>query len=208
MDVAALRTISPCFEVLSSGTSANRRNSVVSERFPMIRDAYPRHSDPFRYWLERRWDLRAPQFTYFLLNPSIARIDDGNDRTVPKLRKITEANGGGGFELINLFATVDTNQIGLHLPTAVGDESKKWIEMVVDRSTKLILGWGDGNADDENSRGRQAAVRARAKAVWPVVRKHDLWCFAKNKSESPRQPSRPVVKDDCILIRYRPHLYP
>ncbi|PZS09688.1 MAG: hypothetical protein DLM70_01330, partial [Chloroflexi bacterium] len=39
----------------------------------------------FRYWLERRWDDSLPQFTYILLNPSVAGCADGADRVVPKL---------------------------------------------------------------------------------------------------------------------------
>jgi hypothetical protein len=114
----------------------------------------------YRYWLRRQWDDALPQLTYVLLNPSKAGATDDGDRTVPKLVTLTEINGGGGFELVNLFAVLDTRQIGLHLPGAIGEtaaKNNKWIKEAVNRSETLILGWGDGNTDDGGSRGRQAA---------------------------------------------------
>ena len=147
----------------------------------------------YRYWLERRWDDELPQFTYVLLNPSKAGVRDDGDRTVPKLVTLTQTNGGGGFELVNLFAVLDTQQVGLHLPDAIGESvghNNNWIRRAADRSETLVLGWGDGNADDPSSRGRQAAVRQRATEVWAMVSDRDVWCFRAIASGAPGFPGR------------------
>jgi hypothetical protein len=159
----------------------------------------------YRYWLERRWDETLPQFTYVLLNPSKAGAADNGDRTVPKLVTITRANGGGGFELVNLFSTMDTHQVGLHLPGAVGESpclNDGWIIAAARRSGTVVVGWGDGNADDVTSRGRQAAVRQRAQEVWPLFRHRPLWCFRTIKSGAPGHPGR--LSNDTTLVRYLP----
>lgn len=146
----------------------------------------------YRYWLERRWDDALPRFAYLLLNPSRAGAHD-DDPTVRKLTKLTVANGGGGFELVNLFAVMDTRQAGLHLCGAVEEtpgENDNWIVGAAERSQILVLGWGDGNPDGADSRGRQAAVRRRAAEVWPLVRNRSPRCFRAIKSGAPGYPGR------------------
>jgi hypothetical protein len=159
----------------------------------------------YRYWLERRWDDGLPQFTYVLLNPSKAGVTDDGDRTVPKLVTLTDANGGGGFELVNLFAVLDTQQVGLHRPDAVGESagrSNEWIAMAVGRSETLIAGWGDGNADDARSRGRQSAVRQRAAEVWAMLSGRQVWCFRVIASGAPGFPGR--LAGSSPMVPYRP----
>ena len=82
-------------------------------------DAYFSRDRGFRYLLERRLDDALPQFTYVLLNPSEAG-GDRDDSTSRKLLSLTVSNGGGGYELVNLFANVDNHQKGLHYPGAIG----------------------------------------------------------------------------------------
>jgi hypothetical protein len=155
----------------------------------------------YRYWLERRWDDALPQFTYMLLNPSKAGIED--DPTVTKLVTITVGNGGGGFELVNLFAVVDTRQVGLHPSEAVGEPvNDGWIARVVGRSTKLVLGWGGGNANKQKTPGRRAAVRTRACEAWPLMAGRDLWCFKTTTTGAPHHPGR--LPNDTRIVRYRP----
>jgi hypothetical protein len=159
----------------------------------------------YRYWLERRWDDALPQFTYVLLNPSKAGVADNGDRTVPKLVTLTTTNGGGGFELVNLFAVLDTRQVGLHLPDAVGavtDENDRWVRSAIGRSATLVLGWGDGNADDGASRGRQAAVRQRAREVWSMVSGREAQCFRVIASGAPGFPGR--LAGSSPIVPYRP----
>jgi hypothetical protein len=159
----------------------------------------------YRYWLARRWDDELPQFGYVLLNPSKAGVVDDGDRTVPKLIKITAANGGGGFELVNLFALMDTHQASLHLPLAVGetsDTNDAWIRQIADRAEPLVLGWGDGNADGADSRGRQAAVRRRARAIWPLLGHRRLWCCRMIGSGAPGHPGR--MGNTSAIGRYLP----
>lgn len=157
----------------------------------------------FRYWLERRWDESLPQFTYILLNPSVAGRIDGDDRVVPKLARMTAANGGGGYELVNLFATVDTKQVGLHEPLATGGRTNdEWIARVVERSTTLVLGWGDGNKDTVETRGRQAAVRDRARVVWPLLQNTGRWCFDRIGSGAPHHPL--YLADETAPVPYQP----
>ncbi len=155
----------------------------------------------YRYWLERRWDDALAPFTYILLNPSKAGSED--DDTVKRLVAITMFNGGGGFELANLFATVDTNQVGLHLPSAVGlPDNDEWIARVVKRSTKLVLGWGDGNAETRDNRGRQQAVRGRARTVWHLVSGRDPWCLTRTKTGAPHHPRG--LPNTTVVAPYHP----
>jgi hypothetical protein len=94
----------------------------------------------YRYWLERWWDTALPQFTYVLLNPSVATASK-DDRTTRRLCSLTQAKGGGGYELVNLFALVDTHQEHLQKSIAVGESSEHsdaWIVRVVERANRLL----------------------------------------------------------------------
>ena len=156
----------------------------------------------YRYWLQRRWTPSEPQFAFVLLNPSTADADH-DDPTVRKLSALTSANGGGGFELVNLFAVMDTRQVGLHLPDAVEEapgENDLWIARVVDRADVVVLGWGDGIADDFLTSGRRAAVRRRAHEVWPLVRDRRPCCFRIIGSGAPGHPGR--LRNTAPLVRY------
>lgn len=167
-----------------------------------LRDARFSADRRYRYWLQRRWDPSRPQFAYVLLNPSRADADH-DDPTVRKLSVLTSANGGGGFELVNLFAVMDTRQVGLHLPDAVEaapGENDRWIERVVERADVVVLGWGDGMADDLLTQGRRAAVRRRAQQVWPLVRNRQPRCFRTIGSGAPGHPGR--LRSTAPIVRY------
>jgi hypothetical protein len=47
----------------------------------------------YRYWLDRRWNAALPQFTYVLLNPSVATASR-DDRTTRRLCSLTQAKDG------------------------------------------------------------------------------------------------------------------
>lgn len=167
-------------------------------------DAHFSHDHRFRYWLERRWDDALPQFTYVLLNPSAAG-GDRDDPTNRKLRALTIANGGGGYELVNLFALVDTHQERLHYPEAIGETREAndaWIVKAVEGCDVLVLGWGEGNGSGAGAAARKAAVRRRAREVWPLVRYGHPKCFNRNESGSPGHPGR--LKNGSSLSGYVP----
>jgi hypothetical protein len=159
----------------------------------------------YRYWLERTWDRTVPRFTYVLLNPSRAGAFE-DDPTTRKLQNITAANGGGGYVLVNLFASVDTHQTGLHLAGAAGEsaeENDHWVRAAVEGSPRIVVGWGAGNGDADHHGDRKRAIVRRADDVWPVLERHDLWCVAHNRCGSPRHPGR-GVRNDVLLRRYLP----
>ncbi|MGH9078712.1 MAG: DUF1643 domain-containing protein [Acidimicrobiales bacterium] len=159
----------------------------------------------YRYWLERGWDRRLPRFTYVLLNPSRASGHE-DDPTTRKLQSISVANGGGGYVLVNLFASVDTRQTGLHRDMAVGaspEANDGWLNAAVACSPRIVVGWGTGTADVPHVGARRRAILRRARDVWPVLRPHELWCVGHNRGGSPRHPGR-GVRNDALLHRYVP----
>jgi len=144
----------------------------------------------YRYWLERRWNDELPRITYVLLNPSVAG-GDRDDATSRRLRAFTEAQGGGGYQLVNLFALVDTDQVGLHLPRAIGESTEladQWITRAVEGADTVVLGWGNGNSRGPDAALRKAAVRRRAAEVWPMVRGYRPQCFTTTTSGAPGHP--------------------
>ena len=144
----------------------------------------------YRYWLERQWNKELPQFTYVLLNPSAAGSDH-DDPTSRRLRSFTEVQGGGGYQLVNLFALVDTDQVGLHHPRAIGESlelADQWIARAVDGADVVVLGWGDGNGRGPDAAHRKAAVRRRGAGVWPLVRACSPQCFTTTNSGAPGHP--------------------
>lgn len=159
----------------------------------------------YRYWLERRWNDSLTHFTYILLNPSSAGATE-DDGTTRKLFEITRANGGGSYELVNIFALVDTAQTCLRDPIAVGEtyeDNDWWIGHAIGRSQKLVVGWGDGMPDDAQSRGRQATVLNRARQILPMIGDRPMRCVLINRSHSPRHPGR-GIRNDAGLVRYTP----
>lgn len=144
----------------------------------------------YRYWLERRWDASLPRFTYILLNPSTAGHDH-DDKTNQRLRAITVANGGGGYELVNLFAVVDTYQVSLHRPAAVEETpgaNDEWVTRAAARAEVVVLGWGDGTGVGTDAAARRTEVKRRAGDVWPLVRDYNPQCFTVNVSGAPGHP--------------------
>lgn len=159
----------------------------------------------YRYRLVRRWDPSSPTLTFVLLNPSSAD-EAKDDATVKKLTALARNDGAGGFELVNLFALVDTAQDRLHLANAIGPENEIWLTDVIGRSTKLCVGWGDGNGSGDLGAARQRAVLSRVREVWPLFRHRDLWCFRVIKSGAPGHPGR--IGGGTVISRYRPYRYP
>ena len=157
-----------------------------------------------RYWLQRRWDAALPRFTFVLLNPSAAAAD-ADDPTNRRLRALTAAHGGGSYELVNLFALVDTFQDHLLGPDAVGESAAVadgWITTAVGRADTVVLGWGDGRATGRGGAARRAAVIRRAASVWPLVAAGRPRCLAVNRSGAPGHPLYLPVASD--LLPYRP----
>ncbi len=184
-------------------------STMATRRFPLVAGVTGRavFSDDlrYRYWLERRWDPELPRFAFVLLNPSAAGAHH-DDPTTRKLYELTRANGGGSYELVNLFPLIDTAQSGLGDPTAIGDPSSvndAWIRQVAGGAAKVVVGWGDARPDDATHRGRRAAVGDRAGAVWRLVRDRQPWCVGHNVAMTPRHPGQ-GVRNDTALIRYVP----
>jgi hypothetical protein len=186
--------------------------SLPPRRFPLpagVRGSAEFGTGPggsYRYWLERRWDDSLPHLTYLLLNPSAAGAEE-DDPTTQKLRRISSANGGGSYELVNLFAAVDTQQLGLDMATAVGESSQandRRITAAIDRSQRLVIGWGDGNGKGSHVGARRLAIVERARQLWPLLSSRLLWCVGSNAgSGSPRHPGQGVRKD-VLLVPYLP----
>jgi hypothetical protein len=163
----------------------------------------------YRYWLERGWDSGLPRFTYILLNPSRAGSHE-DDPTTRKLQSISAANGAGGYVLVNLFASVDTRQIGLHRATAVGEppeENDLWVRIAVEGSPMIVVGWGAGCSSAPHCGDRKRAILRRARSIWPVLDRRDLWCVGYNVGGSPRHPGR-GVRSNVPFRRYAPDDYP
>jgi hypothetical protein len=188
-------------------TVPNEKPAGMSPLPPRVRGDAEFSADlRYRYWLERRWQDSLPHFTYILLNPSRAG-GWWDDRTSHKLHSITKTNGGGGFELVNLFATVDTKQVGLHLPQAVehaAGENDLRLRAAIERSGRLIVGWGDGSGTAPHATQRKAAILRRASSIWPTIRYRELWCVGTNGGTgAPRHPGQGTAKD-VELVRYIP----
>ncbi len=159
----------------------------------------------YRYWLQRDWDEQLPVLTYLLLNPSGAG-GCADDPTTRRLYRISVANGGGGYVLVNLFASIDTRQARLHLHTAVGESvgaNDGWIARALELSPRIVVGWGSGNGAAPGVAERQRAIVGRARAVWPMLAGRELWCVGVNGSGSPRHPGR-GVRNDSLLEPYTP----
>ena len=158
----------------------------------------------YRYWLAREWDAGLPRFAYVLLNPSTAGAE-ADDRTSQRLRTLTAANGGGAYELVNLFAIVDTHQRLVHADAGVGESTEvadAWITEVTGRADVVILGWGDGLAGGVGGAARRSTVARRAAAVWPLVAGARPMCFVTNRSGAPRHPL--YLRADSTPVPYRP----
>ncbi len=125
-----------------------------------------------------------------------------DDSTTRKLHHISAANGGGAYVLVNLFALVDTHQTALHLDTAVGEtngQNDRWLKAAVQRSDRVVVGWGAGGGTAFRLGERRQAMRRRIRAIWPVLAARELWCVGLNRAGSPRHPGRGVRND--VLLR-------
>lgn len=135
--------------------------------------------DCYRYALRKIWDLRKPEITVIMLNPSTAdKYND--DHTVKKLRTICGAHGYGGFEILNLFAYRATNPKELYdlEVCPIGPKNNDIIEDALKRSKSLLVAWG--NHGKLNDRDKQVISMFSAT--------NNIFCLGKNKNGTPKHP--------------------
>jgi len=109
---------------------------------------------------------------------------------------------------VNLFASIDTHQRGLHLEDAVDGargENEAWLRRSLEGSPRVVVGWGSGNGAVPHQQERRRAISARSEEIRPILSGHELWCVGQNRGGSPRHPGR-GIRNDVGLLRYVPML--
>ncbi|MEX1316207.1 MAG: DUF1643 domain-containing protein [Synechococcaceae cyanobacterium] len=133
----------------------------------------------YRWWLERRWDPRAPRLLFIGLNPS--RADGGrDDPTLRRLIGFARAGGFGALEVLNLFAAVSASPAALRrLGDPVGAANDAWIRrrLMASPGAPLWLGWGAGGG-----------WRGRDRAVLALLAGRRLLALGSTRTGQPRHP--------------------
>lgn len=138
----------------------------------------------YRYELTIRLrPARIPdrRIAWLLCNPSTAD-EKRNDPTVERCCRRSFAWGFDTVEIVNVFALRSTRPDVLYdHPDPIGPRNDSAIRRVIERSDRVVCGWGLHG----EIRGRGAQVRA---ILRELDRPIDLLCLGRNESGSPRHP--------------------
>lgn len=158
----------------------------------MKKDAVIDASGQYRYSLLREWDSNAHRVTFIMLNPSTAdaTIDD---RTINRCINFASTWGYGSIEVVNLFGyrAKDSDEIKKSL-NPIGKDNDKYILEAVNRSSIVVLAWGDHGT----YLSRDLAVLRLLSAV------KDIYCLGITSKGNPRHPL--FVSSLTILELYKP----
>lgn len=128
----------------------------------------------YRYSLTRSWDDNGdcPMLGVFMLNPSTADAKK-DDPTICAIRMMAKRWGFSGFHIGNLFGWRSSSTVRLQLAViekvAVGLENDLWIRRIIDRSDKIMVGWGgEGAHYMERVRQVEHLIRHMAKIPYCI----------------------------------------
>lgn len=157
------------------------------------RDARFDATRTYRYVLSRTWDTGAPRVTFVMLNPS--RADEQvDDPTIRRCMSYARREGGGGLDVVNLFAFCTPHPVELAVARdPVGPENDRHLADAIEASRTVIVAWGDGAPAQQFQRvldSRVAHVGERLAALGAV-------CFGTTRRGHPRHPVR-LAKDRAL----------
>ncbi len=133
----------------------------------------------YRYRLWRTWDASKKPIVFLMLNPSIAD-ENQNDPTVERCQRRAMAMGYGGIQVVNIFALVSTDPMGLYsCDDPVGPENNTAILEAVKDAGMVVCAWG--------THGKH---QARAKEVVDLLLSAGVTphCLGRNSDGSGKHP--------------------
>jgi len=134
----------------------------------------------YRYALWRIWNEGRPLVMFIGLNPSTAN-EFKPDPTIRNVMKIADANGYGGFYMMNLFAFVASKPAILEGADDPMGDNAHWLEKIAIQCDAICFAWGAFG--DAKKRRR---IRARAEMV--KIAFPGAYCLTKTKSGEPGHP--------------------
>ncbi len=143
----------------------------------------------YRYRLWRTWGDATKRCVFIGLNPSKADEHD-DDMTLTKCMGFARRWGFGGVDMMNLFALVSTDPMGLArvADPVGGPAASEHLREVLQTATRIVFAWGSVR------RELRETVDARVLEVRPMAqiygRKAEWCCLGKTADGSPRHPSR------------------
>jgi hypothetical protein len=147
------------------------------------------HSRRYRFLLWRFWDDR-PRMLFIGLNPSTAN-ELQDDPTVRRLCAFAQSWGYGGLYACNVFSQITPYPKELCLETAIHPADTHVIKMVVELTSLIVCGWGDGIEKAPHGIARANTIKGFLKA--PM-------CFGLATRGNPKHPL--YMKKDTELEEY------
>jgi hypothetical protein len=98
----------------------------------------------YRYRMSRVWDRDLPRIVWCMLNPSRATASVG-DPTLRRVVRFSRSWGGGGCEVVNLFALRTFNPRDLRTTRSdpVGQYNDEAIAAAVGETGEVVAAWGN-----------------------------------------------------------------
>jgi len=135
----------------------------------------------YRYRLWRIWDEQLPIYRFIMLNPSTADASK-DDPTIRRCVRFAADWGGGGLEVMNLFAFRARNPTDLKIcDNPVGPENDMWLNTPCKSNVSglekyVICAWGT-----------LGKLHNRADYVMDSLI-HKGYCLTENNDGSPKHP--------------------
>jgi hypothetical protein len=148
----------------------------------MIRTASISNCQQYRYRLGRIFG-DGPELMFVMVNPSTADADV-DDQTIKKCIGFAKANGFGSILVGNKFAYRSTDVKKLReVRDPVGPENDEHLRAMMERASKVVVGWGQLAKLPEPLRGRWKEVVRLADAAG-----HSLHTIGVNADKHPKHP--------------------
>lgn len=144
----------------------------------------------YRYLLKRKWDVKKPQITFVMLNPSIADAYQ-DDPTLRKCISFAKSWDYGFLEVVNLFAYRATNPRELNqVVDPVGLKNNYYIELATKSAALIIVAWGT-----------KGSMKNQDKEVLNLISaKQPLYCLGLTKYGHPRHPLYVKRSTEAIIF--------
>lgn len=140
----------------------------------------------YRYVLSMIWDVTLPRVMFIGLNPSTANHEEP-DNTIVKVKKITKANGFGGFYMLNLFAMISSKPEDLLTCDDPLKNNDRYLEHYGKLADKVCFCWGTFK---ESKKRNRLMIETFQQPI----------CLAITKDGSPKHPL--YCRDNTVMIPY------
>lgn len=163
----------------------------------------------YRFHLRQEWGPIAtaaddPTLLFVMMNPSVGDATD-DDPTLVRCRNFAIREGFCAFEVVNLFAWIETNASLLkRAKDPIGPDNDAHIVAAARRAKKTLVAWGTPAGINLGPRSKVPAFRGRDEHVLRLLRETGVSpsCFGTTDGGAPCHPL--MLANETAIVPFQP----